>query len=164
MGCDIIAPYNLEKFRLKIKNAIEPLINEEVDVILDDSQFQALSCKVNLAGSNPWNGGVVSFHLTMLPGCCGYLVSHESFVYYEFRRKGIATVLQSIKEEIAREEGYTHMMCTTMASNMSQNRILEKHGWTKVHEGVNGRTNNNLYMWVKHVPRDVEMSSVRDAA
>lgn len=98
-----------------------------------------------------WRERVCLFSLTQLPGCCGILVSHNTFVDMPYRGKGIAKFLQKIKEEIAKDNQFTMLMCTTRKDNKVQNKLLKKSGWQKINKFKNKRTRNNLFVWVKEL-------------
>lgn len=98
-----------------------------------------------------FGGCVCRFYLAELPGCCGILVSYQTHVWKEYRNKGINTFLQEIKEDIARENGFTRLMATTIDSNDAEKHILEKTGWKEVDRFVNRRSGNTVITYVKDV-------------
>lgn len=94
---------------------------------------------------------VCRFSLSMLPGCCGYAISHAAWVNERNRNKGVAALLQSLKMDIAAIAGFSTIIATTLVSNKAENHILEKHGWRKIHRIKNKRTSNKLIMWSKDI-------------
>lgn len=90
------------------------------------------------------NRTIAGFSLSGTAGCCGMAISHGAFVFGSWSNKGIDTILQKIRMDIARENGYTILLCTDIAANTYQNKILAKNGWTKIFDFVNKRTGNNL--------------------
>lgn len=97
---------------------------------------------------------VCYFYLREMPGCCGILVSYHMYVYPKYKKMGIAWVLQDVKEKIARNNGYTIIMCTTRLDNEIENHILEKSGWKIVDSLQNRRTLNHVLIWKKEVKYD----------
>lgn len=87
---------------------------------------------------------ISSFDLSELPHCCGILVSHGAHVYYPHQNKGIGTLLQKFRIDLAKRLGYTIMLCTDVKSNKYQRKILEKHGWKDVLEFQNSRSGNTV--------------------
>ena len=91
---------------------------------------------------NPLTTLIATFSLTEMPGCCGVLISFHSFVSSKFANKGIGTILNKFRIEIAQFLGYTVLMCTDIATNISQSKILKKNGWKNIHQFTNKRTTN----------------------
>lgn len=91
---------------------------------------------------------VARFNLVPMPGCCGICISTGSKVDDEFKGKGIGTLLNSLRIDIAREMGYGLLMCTDVETNTPQRRILGKNGWRDIHKFVNPRTKNSVYVTV----------------
>jgi hypothetical protein len=77
---------------------------------------------------------IFEFTLRQFSGCAQFLESLHTFIPDEFRRKGIGTYLQSIKEEIGVEFGSNSLICQVSKLNAVQLRILEKEGWKKITE------------------------------
>lgn len=94
---------------------------------------------------------IVDFSLTQMPGCCGILISHNVYVGKSFEGKGVNSFLQGIREKIAKENGYTSLMCTTTSENKAEVHILEKYGWSCVDKFVNKRTGNTVLTYTKKV-------------
>lgn len=91
---------------------------------------------------------VASFTLEKFPGCCGIYVSTGAMVWYEYRRKGIGTILNKMRIDIARAEGYGCLICTDIVDNKPQQKILAKNGWSQIHQFMNPRTGNNVHISV----------------
>jgi hypothetical protein len=99
---------------------------------------------------------IASFKLTQMPGNCGIIVSHSTYVDYTYRKKGIATIFQTMKEKLAQYTNYTVMYATTVISNEYEIKVLEKSGWVKAPNSflfTNRRTSNEVTMWLKIVPK-----------
>jgi hypothetical protein len=87
---------------------------------------------------------IAHFDLAPMPGCCGMVVSTAAMVYKKWRKKGLGTLLNKIRIDIAKFLGYGVMLCTDVLDNEPQQRILEKNGWFKVFEFDNPRTGNAI--------------------
>lgn len=110
--------------------------------------------------NNWYNGWISEFNLQQFPACCGILLSTKSSVYHKFRGKGVATRLNAFRKAIAHHEGYSLLICTDVASNSPQNKVLAKNGWKDVHTFVNSRTGNTLNISVSEVLRPHTFSLV----
>lgn len=100
------------------------------------------------------NGGLVaSFKLNQLHGQCGVVVSNATVVTDNHRRKGVGTILQTIKELVAKHCDYSQMLATTNLHNEYQERILRKYGWYDVPMLAfrNKRSGNNITIWGKRI-------------
>lgn len=140
-----------ETLKSLIKTRLSTLLNDEIQVQFTlRSGYKRLDVYVSATSAAVY---VVRFSLSELPGCCGYLVSHNLRVCPEYRNRGVGKLFQEIKFEMAKTFGYTYLMCTTTQHNEVENHILTQYGWQQIHSGINARTSNQLYMWVKSVPR-----------
>lgn len=91
------------------------------------------------------SGKVISeFTMRQMPGCCGIVVSTGSTVDPKYRGKGIGTILNELRKDIARANGFGCLMCTTILSNTPQQKILERNEWELVNTFNNPRTGNDL--------------------
>src|SRR6266850_1124240 len=64
------------------------------------------------------DGKVIAWwNLTMLPGCCGVVVSTGAGVTRAWQKKGLGTALNLVRIEMARAMGYGLLLCTDLASN-----------------------------------------------
>lgn len=89
-----------------------------------------------------------TFELYQLPHCCAVLVSCKAFVNDDFRNKRIGTILNSLRQDIGRQLGYSLLMCTDIDSNECQRKLLATNGWKDIHSIKNKRTNNTVYLSV----------------
>ena len=97
-------------------------------------------------------GVVISqFKLIQMPGCCGICISTGTYVHSEFRGKGVNSLLNNFRIDIAKHLGYGLLMCTDLKSNISQMKTLDKNGWKHIHEFKNPRTGNILNVTIKEL-------------
>ncbi len=83
---------------------------------------------------------VAVFTLQQLPGCCGVCLSHSSFIWAQYRRKGLQTRLMEFRIWAAKKAGYGTLLMTDKSKNIGQRKILDKKGVNKIHHFVNPRT------------------------
>lgn len=94
---------------------------------------------------------VASFTLTPFPGCCAFVVSTAACTYYPFEGKGVGTLMNQFRCELAYQLGYTGLICTDVERNAPQKKILTKNKWHDVYQVTNRRTNNVVNLSVKHL-------------
>lgn len=94
------------------------------------------------------NNTIASFSLASMVNCCGICVSTEARVVEAWQRKGLGTLLNAIRIDWARVLGYGLLLCTDIASNTPQRRVLAKNGWQDIHTFRNPRTGNDVVLSV----------------
>lgn len=94
--------------------------------------------------SNVSDKVAATFALLPMPGCCGICISTGAYVCSDLRGRGLGTILNTIRIEIARYMGYTVLLCTDVESNKAQRAILAKNGWKDIYQFVNKRTKNTV--------------------
>ncbi len=100
-------------------------------------------------GNIQFHKHICRFYLSQLSGCCGVLVSHHMEISRSYQGRKLGTLLQLVKERIAKEAGYTVLLATVRKDNPAENHILEKTGWNKILTFTNKRTSNEIFMWSK---------------
>ena len=97
-------------------------------------------------------GVVISrFELAQMLGCCGICISTGTYVHPDFRGKGVNSLLNNFRIDIAKDLGYGLLMCTDLKSNTPQMKTLDKNGWKHIHEFENPRTKNILNITIKEL-------------
>ncbi len=91
------------------------------------------------------------YSLAGFPGCCGILVSTGAYVIHELQGLGLGNYFHKERLKLAKDMGYSCIMCTTIFQNKAEIAILEKNNWKKVHEFENSRTKNIVQIWVKDI-------------
>lgn len=94
------------------------------------------------------NKFIAGFQLKQFPGCCAFVISTQACTTHLYRKKGIGSILNLLRIDIARTLGYSSLICTDIESNIAQRKILAKNGWKDIHSVVNKRTNNNVFISV----------------
>jgi hypothetical protein len=98
------------------------------------------------------NGELISsFKLYQLPHCCAFAVSCNAQVYEGYRNNRIGTILNSFRQDISRLLGYSSLLCTDIESNKYQRQLLETQGWKDIHDVINKRTSNRVFLSVINI-------------
>jgi hypothetical protein len=89
---------------------------------------------------------VASFQLHPMINCCGMCISTRAEVNSFYRGRGLGTILNSLRIDIARHLGYGCLLCTDVESNAYQRKVLARNGWLDIHKFVNPRTKNTIFV------------------
>lgn len=89
---------------------------------------------------------IARFCLSDMPGCCGVVVSTGSYISYDYRGKGLGKLLNQMRKEICKAEGYGLLVCTDIAYNIPQQKVLKRNGWKRASSFINPRTDNHIYL------------------
>lgn len=96
--------------------------------------------------ANYWDLVISTFKLYRMPHCCGIIVSCNANVLERYRHKRVGTTLNNLRQDIARLLGYTVMVCTDVAQNEYQRRLLKTNGWKDLIDFKNKRTGNTVIL------------------
>lgn len=91
------------------------------------------------------------FRMAQFPGCCALCISTNALTYSPYARKGINTIANKIRQEIAKISGYTTIICTDIQSNEAERRTLKTNGWGDLYQIKNRRTNNTVILSAKEL-------------
>lgn len=95
---------------------------------------------------------IAGFRMEQMQGCCAVLISFDTIVYEEYRGLGIGTLMQSMKEWIARKRGFVKIISTSTTDNEVQTSLLKSSGWTRLSKPFcNPKTDNVIVIWEKNV-------------
>lgn len=103
-----------------------------------------LDCQYDKVDGGEYDYQIARFYLTELPGCCGVCVSFGAYIAISFRKKGLGTLLNKVRQHIAYEYGYTCFLCTDIDTNEPQKKILSAEGFDTVFDFTNARTGNRV--------------------
>lgn len=92
--------------------------------------YNTITFKIELSD---YSDIVATFTLTTFPSSRKYCVSHNAVVYSTYTRKGIGTLLNKMRIDIAKQMRFLTLLCTYSVSNIPQKKILEKNGWRDIH-------------------------------
>jgi len=122
------------------------------DVTITRARIESYMCKVNEEGKWVVTIGTTpaaTFTLVCMPGCCGIAISTACTVATPFRGKGLGTLLNRMRMQMAYELGYSVMLCTDVMNNTPQQLILRKNKWMRLLQFDNRRTYNSISLdWV----------------
>lgn len=113
--------------------------------------FMIQNAAIKSEGDFRGDKNIALFKLYEMPHCCGIVVSCNAEVGKLYRRKGIGRLMNSFRLEIAKQLGYSLILCTDLLKNEPQRKILEKQGWKDIHRFNNSRTKNDLYISIKDI-------------
>jgi hypothetical protein len=116
-----------------------------------DSDFNLGWYRVTIESPGALSKTVASFKLYQMPHCCAIAVSCEAYVYPEFRNKKIGTTMNKFRQELCKLLGYSVLMCTDIEQNTHQRKLLKTNGWKDIHDIVNSRTHNRVFISVKNL-------------
>lgn len=91
---------------------------------------------------------ISNWSLVSMPGCCGCCISTGVYVVEHFQKKGLGTLLNRLRIDIARALGFGLLFCTDVVENDAQQKILTKNKWDFIYEFKNPRTNNQIGLHV----------------
>jgi GNAT superfamily N-acetyltransferase len=134
----------------KLAQAVKTFGNGGMDNFAVEFKRNPFSVKMDFKDSV--GKSMATFTLKEMINCCGILVSTRTEVSNDYRGKGLAQELMLLKEELARQYGYSCMMATVnMTGNPAEVHILEKFGWKCVNDFNNSRTKNKVGVFVKNL-------------
>lgn len=136
----------IEKFRTQLDSCLGEKEYKFTDITNEVEYDEKLSLgeyKLTIAGEV-----LASFKLYPMIGCCGICVSTQAFVNPSFRGRGLGTLMNSIRIDIARYNGYSLLLCTDIEKNEPQRKILKSNGWKDIHKFINKRTQNTIFISV----------------
>lgn len=107
---------------------------------------------------------IAQFNLTEMPGCCGIIISYGTYICPAYRNKGLGKKLAVLKQRLAKEWGYTVMICTDIAENKPQRKILDHNNWETVASFKNRRTANPINIDVKHLYGESVLKNIKHSA
>lgn len=88
------------------------------------------------------------FSLVPMPGCCGVVVSTDSFLNSEYRGS-VGKRFHKLKADVARHFGYKTMLMTTHLRNIPEVVGASQARWKFFHYFRNDRTGNDIGIAVK---------------
>lgn len=97
---------------------------------------------------------VIGFQeLNPFPGCNQIVVSNHAFIEEQYRGGGHGSVAHQDRLKLIKELGYDLVLCTSIAGNHVQTKILENNKWSRVASFKNRETGNWVYLWVRAIPQ-----------
>lgn len=158
----ILETLNTAENIVEIKNTVEKrfsLLIPEVVPIFIDLHAVAAGSEIRTSTATVVVGTLITpvitkFSLTTLPNNRHLAISCNSFVYPQYRKRGIATGMHDIKEFICRKVGISKMMCTVNKHNVAELSVLDKRGWTSIPH-LNSKTFLTLYKNITNKGKEI---------
>jgi len=94
---------------------------------------------------------VSSWRMVEFPGCCAFCISTGVYVNTAFRKRGVNRIANELRQWIAREFGYTALICTDVETNIPERKTLQANGWKDVLRVTNRRTQRVVNLSVKEL-------------
>ncbi len=94
---------------------------------------------------------ISTFKLVQMIGCCGICVSTGVYVTKNYRNKGVNTILNNFRIDIAKGLGYGILLCTDVDHNTAEVKTLDKNGRKHVYNFRNPRTSNKINISIKEL-------------
>lgn len=94
---------------------------------------------------------ITRFSLVEFPGCCAILVSTGAKVNPDYRNRGINRLTNEFRQDIAKFCGYSALICTDVAQNYPQRRVLAHNSFKDIYSLKNSRTGNLVHVSIKEL-------------
>lgn len=120
---------------------IGKIVGQPVKIVREGNYYRVMSERSEIG----------EFQLDQLQGCCGVLVSYHGMVSYLHRRRGLGTIMNAMRQQIAWKFGYTVLLGSDIEQNVPQSKIFAKNGWIQITEFRNRRTNNIVGLFLKRL-------------
>ena len=92
---------------------------------------------------------ITSWGLYEFPSCCAFCVSTQAYVTPKFRGVGVNTLSNALRQQIAKNYGYSALICTDIESNVAERKTLIANGFSDIYQIKNKRTGNIVNISVK---------------
>lgn len=118
-----------------------------LEYIGDDSSIYCTLYRRSIPGNKDIEVG--GFKFTAMPGCCGIVVSHGTYLTPQTRGTGLSNPFRQLKMELAKKLGYTMMIATTRMSDVPAVGNMMKSKYKIVDTFRNKRTLNDIGIGIK---------------
>ena len=88
-----------------------------------------------------------AFEIDSLPSQCQVGICHGFYVNPDKRGQGAAHGLKQYQNDCITGLGYNYAICTVVATNMAQKRVLARHGWLKLTDFYSERQDEDVEIW-----------------
>ena len=126
---------------------IRAAVGEDILLKITESDYGSVFCKIVLKDTSdlrsPWDAEVASWYMSPFPGLCAAVILNGGSVAGRWREKGVGRALMALKKRLAYDAGYSIVVASDVCDPRSpQGKIFKRHGFERVFEGVNDRTQN----------------------
>lgn len=91
------------------------------------------------------------FRIESFNGCSGIAIIRDVFLKEEHRGYGLAIQFLNLQEQVAKDFGYSAMMCSVVLGNHPQQKTLHKNAWEYIKEFDNKRSGNRVRLYYKKI-------------
>lgn len=88
-----------------------------------------------------------AFEIVSLPSQCQVAICHGFYIKPDSRGSGKANDLKQYQNACVQELGYNFAICTVVANNYAQKRVLANNGWMKLTEFYSERQDEDVEIW-----------------
>jgi len=88
-----------------------------------------------------------AFEIDSLPSQCQVAICHGFYIKPDSRGQGAAHTLKQYQNDCIKDLGYNYAICTVVASNMAQKRVLTRQGWIKLTDFYSERQDEDVEIW-----------------
>ena len=88
-----------------------------------------------------------AFEIDSLPSQCQVAICHGFYIKPASRGSGKAHDLKQYQNACVQELGYNYAICTVVANNYAQKRVLATNGWAKLTEFYSERQDEDVEIW-----------------
>ena len=88
-----------------------------------------------------------AFEIDSLPSQCQVAICHGFYVKPDSRGQGLAHALKQYQNDCIKDLGYNYAICTVVAANMAQKRVLARQGWVKLTDFRSERQDEDVEIW-----------------
>jgi GNAT superfamily N-acetyltransferase len=92
---------------------------------------------------------IYQFRIESFNGCGGVAIVRDVYLHESFRGKGLGIKFLNLQEELAKDFGYSAMMCSVVLGNHPQQKILAKNDWKVMALFHNKRSGNHVRLYYK---------------
>lgn len=125
------------------------LKDEDIPRIKSDEGLNLVLLSKKTLQKNEFPLEISAFKLVQMPGCCGICISTGVSIHPSYRGRGLNTLLNNMRIELARLGGYTLLMCTDLVNNIPERKTLDKNYWRDIYLFKNLRTSNELAISIR---------------
>ncbi len=88
-----------------------------------------------------------AFEIDSLPSQCQVAICHGFYIKPDSRGQGLAHALKQYQNACIQALGYNYAICTVVANNYAQKRVLANKGWVKLTEFYSERQDEDVEIW-----------------
>jgi len=124
--------------------------NEDIEELIKDEKGLYKPVHFSLFRLNYMGEAYVGrFTLAPMPGCCGIVISTDTWLEPSARNSGFSDEFRKLKHKLAKDLGYSVMIATTQTKDIPAFKNMLKSNYEIVKVFRNKRTDNDIAIGVK---------------